>query len=850
MMQNSTIQGPGFWTTVSLLLGVARRRSTGRRRRQQELLSQRSGKSSATNWGAIGFLFAVVFMFLINGIAAGAFYVAVVSGERIDVEQQGNIVVSRTFLNELRKGGIFPETSIFAAEARRIAKDQGGRPEVIEQRLQTSFINHGQRIFLTEHQAGIGLKLIAKGAPFTSMLGSLVLFWWFLMLVFQGEGLELDLQRRRHPMWEWMFAHPVPPGAVFLAEMLSPIAANPIYWGSPIFAGILYGFLYSPLLGLLAVFAIGVPLSVSAACLGKACEVATLLRVAPRSRGAIIGLMSWLGYASMMAFVLGAFILGRLVTALLPVLRPFTALPWPWAKLFLGARPDGSFSFLSGMVFCWIVAGVAISVAVWFSLWGAQQGLAGNFGAADTRPSAARAGTPRFGREPLYRKEFLWFIRDRSAIVQTILIPITIGSVQMFNMRGLLMHAQNDWNYLCGAGILFGTYFLWILGPKSLASEGSALWIALTWPRGLESLLKAKAWLWSLLSSALVLIVFLYATLLFPGDIWKIALVFGAWFLFGRSMAEKSVTLVSVTSESGEPGKVPRGRRGGAQLGMLTFAIGVVTQQWNLAMVGIVYSWLTAAAMWQNFRAHLPYLYDPWSEVLPPPPTLMHAMISISILIESVALVTGIVFAIIGRGNLAVAQAIAYCLCSVAVSLGVAHFLDNRGVYNREVWQWLPYGTSEEPALQSWWQNTKNALSLSPVLAAGAGAGALLGLCARGYTAVLAHLPGTSELIHKSQQEMASDPTLHVAYFIMAVLFAPFAEEYLFRGLLFRALDREWAGWRAVLGSAAFFAIYHPPLSWLPVFSLGVANALLFKRTGRLLPAVLLHMAYNAVVLL
>jgi membrane protease YdiL (CAAX protease family) len=71
---------------------------------------------------------------------------------------------------------------------------------------------------------------------------------------------------------------------------------------------------------------------------------------------------------------------------------------------------------------------------------------------------------------------------------------------------------------------------------------------------------------------------------------------------------------------------------------------------------------------------------------------------------------------------------------------------------------------------------------------------------------------------------------------VMAVAFAPFAKEYLFRGLLFRALDREWGGWRAVAGSAAFFAIYHQPLAWLPVGLLGIANALLFKKTGRLAP--------------
>ena len=82
----------------------------------------------------------------------------------------------------------------------------------------------------------------------------------------------------------------------------------------------------------------------------------------------------------------------------------------------------------------------------------------------------------------------------------------------------------------------------------------------------------------------------------------------------------------------------------------------------------------------------------------------------------------------------------------------------------------------------------------------------------------------------------------------MAVGFAPFAEEYPFRGLLFRALDREWGGWRAVPGSAAFFAIYHPVLAWFPVALLGTGNALLFKKSGRLGPAVALHMLYNAVV--
>lgn len=599
---------------------------------------------------------------------------------------------------------------------------------------------------------------------------------------------------------------------------------------------------------MLAIPLIGVPITVAAACMGKALEIGVVLRFSPRTRGATVGLMGWLGYASMMLFIVGLFIVPRIISAVGRYLGIFTVLPWPWLRLFLGAQSDGSFSFLGGMAACWIAATVTTGAAVWFSVWGAQQGLSGNFGEASSRPKAAKKTGTKFGKEPLYRKEMLWFTRDRSAVVQAILIPMTVASFQLFNFRGLLSDVQGAWNYLSGAAILFGTYFLWVLGPKSLASEGSALWIALTWPRGLESLLKAKAWLWSLIASCMVALVLCYAVFLFPGNIWKIALVGAGWYFFSRSMAEKGVTLVTVTSQSGEPEKIPAGRRWAAQLGMLTFSIGVLMQEWPLAVRGIVYSSITAAAMWQNFRARLPYLYDPWSEKLPPPPTLMHAMIAISILVDAGAVLTGFVSVATGREGIAIAQAISYGICAVCVSLGMVSFLGDRGVALSDVVRW-PVTSAVQGRWESWWHghSEKDKLPLSLLL--GAAAGLALGLFAHGYMGVLQHFPAAAELIRKSKEQMASMHGVRVSLVVIGVGFAPFAEEYLFRGLLFRALDREWGGWRAVVGSAAFFAIYHSPLAWLPVALLGAANALIFKKTGRLAPAIVLHMVYNAVVL-
>jgi membrane protease YdiL (CAAX protease family) len=858
-MTTQTEGRPTFWGTVRLLLGASRKRSDGRRMRQQQLMQNRSA-GRATDWSGVGFALFVVFMFVLNGFAAFVLQLSVETAQRVEVERQGKIVVSASFLRFAEKMAYAPwsspdyssnllHSSAYEDEAKRISKEYGGSPSAIEQKLRDAVQNRGTMDLVTTHAATPGLKALALTGAFPAMIGSLVLLWWGVMLAFQGEGLEMDTQRRRHPMWEWLFSHPVQPGAVFLAEMLSPIAANPMYWAGPLFPGIVYGLVYGPASGFIAAVAVGVPLTVAAACLGKALEIGMMLRLSPRSRGATIGLMSWLGYTSMMLFLLGLYFVPRLITAAGRFLEVFTAIPWPWLGLFLGARSDGSYSFFAGVLACWVAAGVVIAAAVWFSAWATQKGLTGNFASDAPGPSAANKRA-RFGREPLYRKEFLWFTRDRSALVQTLLVPITVAGVQVFNLRGILVHAESAWNYLCGVAIFFGTYFLWILGPKSLQSEGTALWIALTWPRGLENLLKAKAWLWSMLSSGLVAIVLCYAAFAFPSEIWKIGLVGVGWFFFSRSMAEKSVTLVTITSSSGETEKVPMGRRWAAQLGMLTFAIGIVTGQWQLAIIGIVYSYLTAAAMWQNFRARLPYLYDPWSEKLPPPPTLMHSMISVSALVEVAAMVSVPILLIAGRENLAMAQAIGYGISAVVVSLFVSNFLRERNVRPQDIWCWLPDGVSIEecePWLRRYGLGDGGVI---PVLLLGAGGGLALGIFAHGYLAVLKYIPGFGELIRKSQEHMASIPYFHLWYAIMAVGFAPFAEEYLFRGLLFRALDREWGGWRAVVGSAAFFAIYHPPMSWLPVGLLGVANALLFKKTHRLAPSVLLHMVYNAVVLM
>lgn len=588
----------------------------------------------------------------------------------------------------------------------------------------------------------------------------------------------------------------------------------------------------------LAVFAsllVGLPIAVAASCASKAIEIAAMLRLSERTRGAVLGLLSWIGYVAMMV-PLFTIQLQSAKESLAKILEPLAAIPLlTWPARFALVWSSGDHWWVTVLA-AWLFSGCLVGCAAALSWRGVARGLQGQ-GARTATVRKSKSGYLVSSRlsSPLYRKELLWLWRDKAAVIQVVLIPLTIGLFQAFNLRGIAVMAGSQWNTLCGFAILCGTYFLLVIGPRSLSSEGGALWIALTWPRGLEDLLKAKALLWWRFSMAIVGIALIWGMYRFPADWWRIALVGVGWWFFGRALAEKSVTLVTAPSSSGEPEKPPLGRRFAAMIGTFAFGAGVMTQNWHLAMIGVVFASLTAAAMWQNLRARLPYLFDPWSEKLPPAPTLLHAMIAIAILSEVVGTVVVVVTAFGGLETIWVTRTICYAVIGFVAFAGMSTFLEGRGVTQAQIWKW-----PGENRINRWWKS----LPLAVAGGAALGGGALL------FLALLRTLPVTRDYMDHLAELAAGHADGLVWQLLLAVGLAPVAEEYLFRGVLYRALDREWGGWRAMVGSAAYFAIYHPPLSWIPVFLLGLCCAALFMKTGRLWTCVLFHATYNLVVVL
>jgi membrane protease YdiL (CAAX protease family) len=121
-------------------------------------------------------------------------------------------------------------------------------------------------------------------------------------------------------------------------------------------------------------------------------------------------------------------------------------------------------------------------------------------------------------------------------------------------------------------------------------------------------------------------------------------------------------------------------------------------------------------------------------------------------------------------------------------------------------------------------------------LALGTGAGVVLTGLAASYMTLLQFFPWARESIEEASRIASSYEGQRFWIFLLAVGFAPVAEEHFFRVLLFRTLDRELGDWRRIVLSAAFFAIFHPPLAWVPVGCLGLCTAWLFHHTRHLLP--------------
>lgn len=118
------------------------------------------------------------------------------------------------------------------------------------------------------------------------------------------------------------------------------------------------------------------------------------------------------------------------------------------------------------------------------------------------------------------------------------------------------------------------------------------------------------------------------------------------------------------------------------------------------------------------------------------------------------------------------------------------------------------------------------------------------------------NFPSPNPLETNISTALDGDSWALILVYFSVIFLAPFFEEYLFRGILFESLLRQWGLTSAVLLSSFVFTLFHLFeyhqywLAWFTVFCLALMLAIVRHKSQSMLNPILLHAAYNATLLI
>jgi membrane protease YdiL (CAAX protease family) len=428
-------------------------------------------------------------------------------------------------------------------------------------------------------------------------------------------------------------------------------------------------------------------------------------------------------------------------------------------------------------------------------------------------------------------KDLRLLLRDRNFFVQTLVAPALIVCFQVLFNVGMARSIGSNFHNAATFAFAVGAYVMISTGLNVLAVEGNSLWMLYGLPVALPSIMLRKTMLWSALGVC-------YATAVLAICAWHIR-SFQSVDLSDTALALAGVVIYSFIAAgmgmlATDPLEVEVKRRirpGMIYLYMILatlYGYALYASSTWVRLGQIVLSTLLAYALWQKVRDRSPFLLDAVS--MPP---------------ARVSLADGLMAALgffILQGALTIFFLNLHILVSEAIVLAFA----SAGA--------LVVGFT----LFSFWRahvaGVFSAIGLPgprdgrrvPAILIGVAFGLAAFAVSLGYLRVLSFFPLLDSLQHAEELAMVRGWWL----VSLAVLAAPLFEEFIFRGLVFRGMRRSLpAGW-SIAGSAAVFAICHPPISVIPVFFMGVLAALGFELTGWIVTPICVHMIYNGLVLL
>jgi ABC-2 type transport system permease protein len=429
--------------------------------------------------------------------------------------------------------------------------------------------------------------------------------------------------------------------------------------------------------------------------------------------------------------------------------------------------------------------------------------------------------------------------RDRNLQAQVVLVPLFVPAFYILINLKILSAIMNDFRYAAVMAFAVAAYSYMSSAALLLGREKKTLWYLLSFPRSLTSILLEKTAVWVVVG--LLIGGGTLAVLVHLSSHMRLSLGPGLLALYGIILFGFIATALGILGTDLQKASYQAHMSiGASSLYMALAGMYAVTFLGSSIWIRagqLIFCSLIAVAQWQKVGDACPYLQDP-AEMPPRRITLADGVIA-AFALAGVQALTDLLLKHGSSLSPAERLTASYTIAGVIVASVTLDVLWAQGV--TDLWQTLGLDLRSRETL----------LSLKRYATGSVGLGLAAALGALAYTSIMAAVPEWRDWEHGEALKSLAVVAEHSWWGWVGFIFvAPPVEEFIFRGLVFQGLRRIAGPMLAIFGSAALFALLHPPVAVIPVFGLGIATAISFEWSGILWAPIITHTVYNTCVLL
>jgi ABC-2 type transport system permease protein len=741
------------------------------------------------------------------------------------------------FLNEIRRGAYSDEQENDRLQHMR---------DVFAREGAAGFTHPGSEDFWTSSKTW-PVAADAKSVFLAAL--SLILLLWIPLIVFGSLGTNNKDLGQMEWSFEWLSTFPISARALFTSKLLVYSLLQPLVW---VFLLPFLVLVYVSAGFGLAALPLGAAAMLYTALLAGA--LVTILEVAMRKFLSLSQLKNFqalftvLGTGSLLIFyacsnstLIDNFLVRQARS--LPAWISWNPFSLPLMIALPRVTPLQVQWWVVGLMFLTLIMACGIALAGSESL--TRDGLVKAGGpyqsVRKTRAKSSRLSHTGLRLRGITAHELLLLSRDRNLLVQVLIVPLMVPAYYLLINTNMISAVSGNFRHAAMLAFAVGAYSFLNSAIPVLSREDKTLWYLLTFPQSLTSILAKKAAVWAILGMAyggIALAAITHFSHHLHGQAWTDVLValygIGLYAFIGSGIGILATNIFETVKQA-------RFRTDMVYLYMVLAAVyanAIYSPSLWSKVAQIVLSTLLAVALWQKVKDFTPYILDP---VERPPREIGLA----DGLIAALAFfaIQGLIFLFlrsVSDESFASQITIAYVLAGIIVGGAAILILSRQGI--TDIWKVV--GLTP----------TRGEHRLSPVLRSIV-IGTISGLIAAAGAIIYLHALDLSPQWRLWRQDAELNSFFSRAdkpiwLIVLTVVAAPVFEEFIFRGLVYRGLRRTTGPVLAVVGSAALFALVHPPIAIIPVFGLGIAAAISFQRTGFLLAPIIAHAVYNAAVII